>query len=130
MPVYFKTKLLVHDGMIGENESLFKDGNGFVSTSEIKFVLSRLGVEFSDEELGEMVRKLPRPCKCSIYKMYVRRGGSVGFKTVKLCMKCVFFTGPMSHELIGYVFLQVQEADIDGDQHVSFEEFRDIFNEG
>ena len=27
-------------------------------------------------------------------------------------------------------FLQVQEADIDGDQHVSFEEFRDIFNEG
>ena len=24
----------------------------------------------------------------------------------------------------------VQEADIDGDQHVSFEEFRDIFNEG
>jgi len=55
-----------------------KDGNGFVSTSEIKFVLSRLGVEFSDEELGEMV----------------------------------------------------QEADIDGDQHVSFEEFRDIFNEG
>ena len=29
-----------------------------------------------------------------------------------------------------YVFLQVQEADIDGDQHVSFEEFRDIFNEG
>ena len=26
--------------------------------------------------------------------------------------------------------LQVQEADIDGDQHVSFEEFRDIFNEG
>ena len=24
----------------------------------------------------------------------------------------------------------VQEADIDGDQHVSFDEFRDIFNEG
>ena len=24
----------------------------------------------------------------------------------------------------------VQEADIDGDQQVSFEEFRDIFNEG
>ena len=24
----------------------------------------------------------------------------------------------------------VSEADIDGDQHVSFEEFRDIFNEG
>ena len=23
-----------------------------------------------------------------------------------------------------------QEADINGDQHVSFEEFRDIFNEG
>ena len=41
-----------------------------------------------------------------------------------------FFTGPISPELIRYVFLQVQEADIDGDQHVSFEEFRDIFNEG
>ena len=47
------------------NESLFKDGNGFVSTSEIKFVLSRLGVEFSDEELGEMVRKSPKPYKYS-----------------------------------------------------------------
>ena len=27
-----------------------------VSTSEIKFVLTRLGVELSDEELGEMVQ--------------------------------------------------------------------------
>ena len=68
---------------IGENESLLKDGNGFVSTSEIKFVLSRLGVEFSDEELGEMVRKSPKPCKYSRYKMYMRGGGSAGFKTVK-----------------------------------------------
>ena len=24
----------------------------------------------------------------------------------------------------------IQEADINGDQHVSFEEFKDIFNEG
>ena len=24
----------------------------------------------------------------------------------------------------------VQEADINGDQHISFDEFRDIFNEG
>ena len=55
-----------------------KDGNGFVSTSEIKYVLSRIGVNFSDDELLEMV----------------------------------------------------QEADIDGDQHVSFEEFSNIFNEG
>jgi len=55
-----------------------KDGNGFVSTSEIKFVLSKIGVNFSDDELQEMV----------------------------------------------------QEADIDGDQHVSFEEFSNIFNEG
>merc|ERR1712083_961558 len=28
-----------------------KDGNGFVSTSEIKYVLSRIGVNFSDDEL-------------------------------------------------------------------------------
>ena len=55
-----------------------KDGNGFVSTAEIKYVLTRIGLVFTDDELGEMV----------------------------------------------------QEADIDGDQHVSFEEFRDIFNEG
>ena len=33
-----------------------QDGNGMVSTSEIKFVLTRLGVELSDEELGEMVQ--------------------------------------------------------------------------
>ena len=59
-------------------DSLFQDGNGFVSTSEIKFVLAALGVHFTDDELAEMV----------------------------------------------------QEADIDGDQHVSFEEFKDIFNEG
>ena len=57
---------------------LDKDGNGFVSTAEIKYVLTRIGLVFTDDELGEMV----------------------------------------------------QEADIDGDQHVSFEEFRDIFNEG
>ena len=37
---------------------------------------------------------------------------------------------------IGLVFTDdelgemVQEADIDGDQHISFDEFRDIFNEG
>ena len=40
------------------------------------------------------------------------------------------------NDRIGLVFTDdelgemVQEADIDGDQHVSFEEFRDIFNEG
>ena len=55
-----------------------KDGNGFVSTSEIKFVLSKIGIHFTDEELVEMV----------------------------------------------------QEADIDGDQHISFKEFSDIFFEG
>merc|ERR1712150_334668 len=55
-----------------------KDGNGFVSTSEIKYVLNRIGLIFTDDELIEMV----------------------------------------------------QEADIDGDQHISFDEFRDIFNEG
>ena len=72
----------------------YQDGNGFVSTSEIKYVLTRflnskleasinplcprIGLVFTDDELGEMV----------------------------------------------------QEADIDGDQHISFDEFRDIFNEG
>ncbi len=32
-----------------------KDGNGFVSSSEIKFVMSNLGVELTDDELTEMV---------------------------------------------------------------------------
>jgi calmodulin len=54
-----------------------KDGNGFVSTSEIKFVLKSVGLIFTDDEISEMV----------------------------------------------------QEADIDGDQHISFDEFRDIFFE-
>ena len=32
-----------------------KDGNGYVSSSELKFVMSRLGVNFTDDELNEMV---------------------------------------------------------------------------
>jgi len=32
-----------------------KDGNGFVSSSELKFVMGRLGVHFTDDELNEMV---------------------------------------------------------------------------
>ena len=32
-----------------------KDGNGYVSSSELKFVMSKLGVHFSDDELQEMV---------------------------------------------------------------------------
>ena len=32
-----------------------KDGNGYVSSSELKFVMSKLGVHFSDDELNEMV---------------------------------------------------------------------------
>ena len=68
-----------------ENESIFKDGNGFVSTSEIKFVLSRLGVEFSDDELGEMVRKWPKPCKYKINAW--RRVGGIG--NCKICIKYV-----------------------------------------
>jgi len=38
-----------------------KDGNGFVSTSEIKYVLSRIGVNFSDDELLEMVQEADEP---------------------------------------------------------------------
>ena len=32
-----------------------KDGNGYVSAGELRFVMSKLGVHFSDEELEEMV---------------------------------------------------------------------------
>ena len=34
---------------------LFKDGNGYISTSEIKFVLTRLGINLSQDDLQEMV---------------------------------------------------------------------------
>ena len=34
-----------------------KDGNGYVSRSEIKFVMSGLGVHFTDDELQEMVQE-------------------------------------------------------------------------
>ena len=34
-----------------------KDGNGYVSSSEIKFVMSGLGVHFTDDELQEMVQE-------------------------------------------------------------------------
>ena len=72
MRTYSDTKLSAHEGIDSEDESLFKDGNGFVSTSEIKFVLSRLGVEFSDEELGEMVRKLHQSLASTADKRYMR----------------------------------------------------------
>ena len=46
------------------NDNLqMQDGNGMVSTSEIKFVLTRLGVELTDEELGEMVQVI---CNCFV----------------------------------------------------------------
>ena len=32
-----------------------KDGNGYVSTSDIKFVMNNLDVHFTDDELNEMV---------------------------------------------------------------------------
>ena len=32
-----------------------KDGSGFVSATELKIVMSNLGVDFSDDELSEMV---------------------------------------------------------------------------
>ena len=32
-----------------------KDGNGYVGSSEIRFVMSKLGLNFTDDELNEMV---------------------------------------------------------------------------
>ena len=32
-----------------------KDGSGFVSATELKIVMANLGVDFSDDELSEMV---------------------------------------------------------------------------
>ena len=34
-----------------------KDGSGYVSSSELQVVMSRLGVEFSGDELEEMVNR-------------------------------------------------------------------------
>ena len=33
----------------------FEDGNGYISTSEIKFVLTKLGISLSNDDLQEMV---------------------------------------------------------------------------
>ena len=74
-----------------------KDGNGFVSTAEIKYVLNRLQIK------GEVNKRL--------------------FKYLIMSRIGLVFTDDELSEM-------VQEADIDGDQHVSFEEFKDIFNEG
>ena len=41
-----------------------KDGSGYVSGSELKLVMSRLGVEFSDDELEEMVNTLVHRLEC------------------------------------------------------------------
>ena len=32
-----------------------QDGNGYISTSELKFVLTRLGINLSNDDLQEMV---------------------------------------------------------------------------
>ena len=32
-----------------------KDGNGYVSAGELRYVMAKLGVHFDDEELEEMV---------------------------------------------------------------------------
>ena len=48
-----------------------KDMSGFVSSSELKYVMSHLGVNFTDEELLEMmieVRKIP--LYISIYTVF------------------------------------------------------------
>ena len=47
-----------------------KDMSGFVSSSELKYVMSHLGVNFTDEELLEMmieVRKIPLYIYFDIY---------------------------------------------------------------
>ena len=94
------------------NDNLqMQDGNGMVSTSEIKFVLTRLGVELTDEELGEMVQV--------IYNWYF---------FLQLFM--LIWMQVLNQEPLKNSPWHFQEADINGDQHVSFEEFRDIFNEG
>ena len=34
-----------------------KDGNGFISTSELRLVMSNLGEKLTDEEVDEMIRE-------------------------------------------------------------------------
>ena len=38
-----------------KEQVIFEDGNGYISTSEIKFVLTRLGISLSNDDLQEMV---------------------------------------------------------------------------
>lgn len=41
--------------VINTYKRCFKDGNGYISTSELKFVLTRLGINLSNDDLQEMV---------------------------------------------------------------------------
>ena len=40
---------------LGDSDCNWQDGNGYVSTSELKFVMAKLDVHFTDQELQEMV---------------------------------------------------------------------------
>ena len=42
-------------GLEMKEKVIFEDGNGYISTSEIKFVLTRLGISLSNDDLQEMV---------------------------------------------------------------------------
>ena len=42
-------------GLEMKEQVIFEDGNGYISTSEIKFVLTRLGISLSNDDLQEMV---------------------------------------------------------------------------
>ena len=40
---------------LADSDCNWQDGNGYVSTSELKFVMAKLDVHFTDQELQEMV---------------------------------------------------------------------------
>ena len=61
-------------------------------------MLSRLGVEFSDEELGEMVRKSPKPCKYSRYEI----NASMRIGNRKICMKYVLHAQDVGLKTVKY----------------------------
>ena len=41
--------------VVNTHKRYSKDGNGYISTSELKFVLTRLGINLSNDDLQEMV---------------------------------------------------------------------------
>ena len=83
-----------------------KDGNGFISASELRHVMTNLGEKLTDEEVDEMIREV-RFCLCI---------STICPSIVCVGCRCVgMLDDTPSH--------CVWQADVDGDGQINYEEF-------